>query len=158
MRPAVAFHNHDERGFSLIELMVVILVVGILIAIAIPTFLGARERAQNRAAQTDLRTGLAAALTIWAESSSYLGFDVFAAVAAEPSLGWRPSGTNPQAGEIVIQVPGVADDGTELLLITRSRSGLYFCIRQLANSPVFDKGQGPTFETIDEVGDCTGGW
>jgi type IV pilus assembly protein PilA len=39
------------------------LIIGNLIGIALPIFLGARERAQNRAATTDLRTGLAAALT-----------------------------------------------------------------------------------------------
>ncbi|MFM7616128.1 MAG: prepilin-type N-terminal cleavage/methylation domain-containing protein, partial [Actinomycetes bacterium] len=45
----------DEQGFTLIELMVVVLIIAILIAIAIPTFLGARQRAQDRAAQSSLR-------------------------------------------------------------------------------------------------------
>ena len=47
-----------EGGFTLIELMVVVLIIAILIAIAIPTFLGARTRAQNRAAQASLRNAL----------------------------------------------------------------------------------------------------
>ena len=55
--------HDDERGFTLIELMVVVLIIAILIAIAIPTFLGARERSQNRAAQSSLRNGLTAAKT-----------------------------------------------------------------------------------------------
>ena len=57
----------DEEGFTLIELMVVVLIIAILIAIAIPTFLGARERAQNRAAQSNLRNGLTAEKTFFTD-------------------------------------------------------------------------------------------
>ena len=53
-----------REGFTLIELMVVVLIIAILIAIAIPTFLGAQDRAKDRAAQSDLRNALTAAKTI----------------------------------------------------------------------------------------------
>ena len=60
-----------EEGFTLIELMVVVLIIAILIAIAIPTFLGARERAQDRAAQSDLRNGLTAEKVYYTDAEAY---------------------------------------------------------------------------------------
>src|SRR5207245_6474375 len=64
-------HRGQEEGFTLIELMVVVLIIALLIAIAIPTFLGARQRAQDRAAQSDIRNGLTAEKTVYTDLQKY---------------------------------------------------------------------------------------
>src|SRR3954449_5351551 len=66
-----ARRRDEEEGFTLIELMVVVLIIAILIAIAIPTFLGARQRAQDRAAQSNLRNGLTAEKTVYTDTQNY---------------------------------------------------------------------------------------
>jgi len=61
----------SEEGFTLIELMVVVLIIAILIAIAIPTFLGARNRAQDRGAQSNIRNAFTAEKTSYTDKSQY---------------------------------------------------------------------------------------
>src|SRR3954468_17706825 len=75
----------QEEGFTLIELMVVVLIIAILIAIAIPTFLGARERAQNRSAQSNVRNALTAEKTSYTDTQAYTQTSATLA-AIEPSL------------------------------------------------------------------------
>ena len=78
--------QREDKGFTLIELMVVVLIIAILIAIAIPTFLGARGRAQDRAAQSSLRNTVTAAKAIYTDDEDYADATTVALTASEPSL------------------------------------------------------------------------
>jgi prepilin-type N-terminal cleavage/methylation domain-containing protein len=65
------FNKRDERGFTLIELMIVIAIIGILAAIAIPQFSAYRARSYNSAAQADLRNAATAQEAYFVDEDTY---------------------------------------------------------------------------------------
>jgi len=86
-RNAERLGEESEEGFTLIELMVVLLILAILLAIAIPTFLGVKGGAQDRASQSNLTNALIVAKTVSANNNgSYPTAITTALNTAEPSL------------------------------------------------------------------------
>ena len=61
----------DQKGFTLIELMIVIAIIGILAAIAIPQFNAYRKRSYNSSAVADLRNAATAQEAYFVDESTY---------------------------------------------------------------------------------------
>jgi type IV pilus assembly protein PilA len=124
--------HDDEDGFTLIELMVVVLIIAILIAIAIPTFLGVQNRARDRAAQSDLRNALTAAKTLATDNAGYFLDNSTPPVAidkddlhtAEGALTFDVIGST-TTDNIGVLVPA---DGSSVVLEKGSASGDFFAV------------------------------
>ena len=148
--------DRDEEGFTLIELMVVVLIIAILIAIAIPTFLGAQNRARDRGAQSNLRNGITAAKTISTDHEGLFvstGLTVLAEAdltSAEPSLRF----VDGLMARVTNQIDVVTSaGGADITLIDYSASKKYFCISATSDGKV-TYGSGATYAAVLTAARC----
>jgi type IV pilus assembly protein PilA len=77
----------EERGFTLVEVLLVTLIIPILAGIAIPTFLSQQEKAKDPQAKSAVRNAAAAIEAFHASAGTYDGADKASLEAIEPSLG-----------------------------------------------------------------------
>ncbi len=130
-RAGAAEQEGAEAGFTLIELMVVLLIMAILLAIAIPTFLGVKGGAQDRAAQSNLTNALTSAKSSYSTIGSYCAASACGTGAVntsalitilnsqEPELAFTNGAVSGSANSVSIQVTA---DGQQLVLVDQSQS------------------------------------
>jgi type IV pilus assembly protein PilA len=114
--------SRDERGFTLVELMVVVLIIAILIAIAIPTFMGFRRRADEVAAKSSANLAIKVAKGL-TDEDSYAPVTLAALSATEPNLTFVFGAAQSTGPTVVSQeVPDPLQRTFVLAVYSRSRT------------------------------------
>lgn len=117
----------DERGFTLIELSVVVLIIAVLIVLSVPTFLGARQRASERSAQSSIRTALVTAKTLYTDHQDFGDGSAGNMSVANPNIDFVQApqvSTKPQ----MVSVTSVGPD--VWVGVAKSSTGRCFAIRE----------------------------
>ena len=83
-----------KKGFTLIEIMLVVIIIGVLVAMVVPNIAGRSEQARNTAAKTDIESNLATALDLYKlDNSSFpTSAQGLGALLSEPSGATKWSG------------------------------------------------------------------
>jgi type IV pilus assembly protein PilA len=152
-----------EAGFTLIELMVVLLIIAILLAIAIPTFLGVTGSANDRAAQSNLTNALTEASAAY-QSNNQTFQGIAAMATSAPEFTWLASNVAATAGNNISEYPVdlvASGDAQGVILAAYSKSGACWYVAQLSATPTtiattgFD--QAASGNTGYQTGATTGG-
>lgn len=118
--------SRGEGGFTLVELLVVMLILGLLAAIAIPSFFNQRDKARDADAKSAARTAQTAIETYATDNGSdgYLNAGADDLVAIEETLSeWGTDLTVPTATEDEYQVSVQSSTGENTFMIERADTG-----------------------------------
>jgi type IV pilus assembly protein PilA len=130
--------GQEDRGFTMIELLVVVVIIGVLVAIAVPVYLNYRKGAANKSAASDVRGAITAVEQYYTENnntypdnnaSTGIGVNVDLKTGATTkgvitvSPGNRVSFTNDPGTSTSYHICGVNDDGGQVYIYDSSTGG-----------------------------------
>jgi type IV pilus assembly protein PilA len=124
-------HLDDEQGFTLVELMVVVMIIGILLAIGIPTYKGAQQRAEDRAVQSNLRNAFVATRIYYTQEHAYTELSSEMS-AIEPGVQWLadPLDSSNSANDIYVDIDAAGGDQV-VVLGGRTQGGWCFFLKDV---------------------------
>lgn len=139
-RRRISTRRTGRRGFTLIEVLIVTVVLGLLTALVIPSFLGTKDRANGATAESLLRIG-ATAMDTAAVENGYAPLTPAALAATEPTVSWMSAG-GAAAGRAEVTLSGVGANG--YTLTTSTASGVvYVYAKDITATPTVTRTCGP---------------
>ncbi|MCA1846004.1 MAG: type II secretion system GspH family protein [Actinobacteria bacterium] len=123
-------HQDREAGMTLVEVALVVVIMGVLILIGLPTFLGVHGKASDVSAKSLARQGLSTQKTFYADHGTW--GQVSDIQPEEPAVRFEDLGLR---GPQVLGAVYVKVDGEVATLASRSSTGTCYWVRQSSSGP-----------------------